>query len=45
MSISNVEARRQAALGDLRKCIEFAEEMGELEIIDGADPHLEMGAL
>jgi UbiD family decarboxylase len=45
MSISNVEARRQEALGDLRKCIEFAEEMGELEIIEGADPHLEMGAL
>src|SRR5688500_13580264 len=42
---SNEEARRNAALGDLRKCLEFAEEMGELEIIDGADPHLEMGVL
>jgi 4-hydroxy-3-polyprenylbenzoate decarboxylase len=42
---SNQEARRHAALGDLRKCIEFAEEMGELEVIEGADPHLEMGAL
>ena len=42
---SNEEARRQAALGDLRKCLEFAQEMGELEIVEGADPHLEMGAL
>ncbi|MEA2976758.1 MAG: hypothetical protein QOF19_2278 [Alphaproteobacteria bacterium] len=32
-------------MGDLRKCLAFAEEMGELEIIEGADPHLEMGAL
>src|SRR5438874_6253923 len=42
---SNEEARRQAALGDLRKCLEIAEEIGELEVIEGADPHLEMGAL
>jgi UbiD family decarboxylase len=42
---SNKEVRRQAALGDLRKCLELAEEMGELEIIEGADPHHEMGAL
>ncbi len=45
MPESNQEARRNAALGDLRKCLEFAEEMGELEIIEGADPNLEMGAL
>jgi 3-polyprenyl-4-hydroxybenzoate decarboxylase len=45
MGLSNFEARRQEALGDLRKCISFAEEMGELEIIEGADPNLEMGAL
>src|SRR5262249_9756821 len=32
-------------LGDLRKCIEFADEMGNVEYIDGADPHLEIGAL
>src|SRR6516225_5817189 len=38
-------AMRLAALGDLRKCIEIAAEMGELEVIEGADPHLEMGAL
>jgi 4-hydroxy-3-polyprenylbenzoate decarboxylase len=42
---SNQEARRHAALGDLRQCLEFAEEMGELEVIEGADPHLEIGAL
>ena len=42
---SNEEARRQEALGDLRKCLAFAEEMGELELIEGADPHLEIGAL
>src|SRR3954471_21177574 len=45
MVLSNAAARRQEALGDLRRCIEFAEEMGELEVIEGADPHLEMGAL
>src|SRR6516162_10835727 len=38
-------AARLAALGDLRKCIEIAREIGELEVIEGADPHLEMGAL
>src|SRR6516225_2297969 len=38
-------AMRLAALGDLRKCIEIAREIGELEVIEGADPHLEMGAL
>ena len=45
MTNSNSDARRLAALGDLRKCIELAEEMGELEIIEGADPELEMGAI
>ena len=45
MPESNEQARRNAALGDLRKCLELAEEMGELEVIDGADPYLEMGAL
>src|SRR5882757_6661046 len=38
-------ATRLAAQGDLRKCLEIAEEIGELEVIEGADPHLEMGAL
>ncbi len=45
MSESNEQARRLAALGDLRKCLELADEMGELEVIEGADPNLEMGAL
>src|SRR3972149_9891402 len=45
MPESNEQARRLAALGDLRKAIELAEEMGELEVIEGADPHLEIGAL
>src|SRR6202163_2868989 len=38
-------AARLAAQGDLRKCLEIAGEIGELEVIEGADPHLEMGAL
>ena len=42
---SNREARAQEALGDLRKAIEFAEEIGDVEFIDGADPELEIGAL
>ena len=39
------EANRHAALGDLRRAIEIAEEIGELDVIEGADPHLEMGAI
>src|SRR5436190_21494416 len=38
-------ATRLAALGDLRRCLEIAGEIGEVEVIEGADPHLEMGAL
>jgi 4-hydroxy-3-polyprenylbenzoate decarboxylase len=38
-------ATRIAALSDLRECLRIAEEMGGLEIVEGADPHLEMGAL
>lgn len=34
-----------AALGDLRELIRLAERRGELEVIHGASPHLEMGAL
>ena len=45
MSGDNTEALRLAALGDLRYCLELAEEMGELERVSGADPHLEIGAL
>jgi UbiD family decarboxylase len=39
------EEDRQAALGDLRELIRIAQERGEVEVIEGADPHLEMGAL
>jgi UbiD family decarboxylase len=42
---SNEQARRLAALGDLRKALELAEEMGVLEVVEGADPNLEIGAL
>ena len=45
MNGDNTKVIRMAALGDLRQCLELAEEMGELERISGADPHLEMGAL
>src|SRR3979490_2184671 len=38
-------ATRLAAQADLRRCLEVAEQIGELEVIEGADPHLEMGAL
>ena len=38
-------AKRLAALSDLRACLEIADEIGALEVIEGADPHLEMGAL
>src|SRR5581483_8716291 len=30
---------------DLRKCIELSAEIGNLEIVEGADPELELGAL
>src|SRR5262249_44156903 len=39
------EAMRLAALSDLRRGLEIAGEIGGLEGIEGADPHLEMGAL
>jgi 4-hydroxy-3-polyprenylbenzoate decarboxylase len=39
------EDDRQAALGDLRELIRIAGERGEVEVIRGADPHLEIGAL
>src|SRR5579871_4655138 len=38
-------AERLAALGDLRTFLAMARERGELEVIRGADPELEMGAL
>ena len=43
--MSNREAMELEAWGDLRKFLEFAEEMGNVEYVDGADPQLEIGAL
>jgi len=43
--LNNRETIIIEALGDLRKTIEFAQEMGNIEYIDGADPDLEIGAL
>lgn len=46
LASANVDpARRLAAQGDLREFLRLAEELGELVVIDEADPHLEMGAL
>src|SRR5215470_4153680 len=39
------QATRLAAVSDLRKCLEIAREIGALEVVEGADPDLEMGAL
>ncbi|HEX9808907.1 MAG TPA: UbiD family decarboxylase, partial [Alphaproteobacteria bacterium] len=36
---------RRRALGDLREYIRIAEEIGALEVVRGADPDLELGAL
>src|SRR5262249_30387792 len=43
--VSNRETMVVEALGDLRKCLEFADDLGDVEYIDGADPELEIGAL
>ena len=45
MTLDNRETMRAEALADLRKLLQFAEEIGNLEFIDGADPDLEIGAL
>ena len=45
MSKQVSDVNRLAALGDIRKAIEIAAEIGELDIIEGADSDLEMGAL
>jgi UbiD family decarboxylase len=39
------DAERIEAMADLRAYMRIVEQRGELEIVDGADPHLEMGAL
>ena len=45
MTASNRETMSIEALADLRKCLEMAEDIGNLEYIDGADPDLEIGAI
>ncbi|MBV8085460.1 MAG: UbiD family decarboxylase, partial [Chloroflexi bacterium] len=42
---SMTHAERLAAEGDLREFIRAAERMGQLVVVEGVDPHLEMGAL
>jgi hypothetical protein len=43
--LNNREAMMIEAMGDLRKTLEFAQEIGNVEFVDGADPELEIGAL
>ncbi len=45
MASSNEEAMRLEALGDLRRCLELAEEINDLETVEGAESDLEIGAL
>ena len=45
MPFDNEEAMRLEALGNLRRCLELAEEIDDLEVVEGADPDLEIGAL
>ena len=45
MTLDVKEEDRLAALGDLRELIRISQERGELEVLKGADPHLEIGAL
>src|SRR5688572_16389386 len=39
------DAVRQRAWGDLRAFLDITKQRGELVVVRGADPHLEMGAL
>ncbi len=43
--LNNRETMVIEALSDLRKTLEFAEDMGNLEYVDGSDQDLEIGAL
>jgi UbiD family decarboxylase len=40
-----IETQVRSAEGDLREFMRLAQETGELTVIEGADPHLEIGAL
>ncbi len=43
--VSNEDSRRGEALADLRKCLEYSEQLGNLHVINGADVDHEIGAL
>jgi len=45
MNTSQEDRERIDALSDLRRFVEIIEARGELERIENADPHLEMGGL
>jgi UbiD family decarboxylase len=45
MPSSNEDAMRLEALGDLRRCLELSAQIDNLEVVEGADPDLEIGAL
>ncbi len=45
MATSNEEAMRIEALGDLRRCLDLAGEIDDLEVVEGADPELEIGTI
>jgi UbiD family decarboxylase len=45
MQVLDPTKQRTAALSDLRTFIELSRERGELEVVTGADPMLEMGAI
>ena len=46
MTAKEIDAtQRQAAWADLREFLRIVEARGELVVVRGADPHLEMGAL
>jgi 4-hydroxy-3-polyprenylbenzoate decarboxylase len=45
MSESRLNDEKTAAIGDLREFLRISEAHGELQVIEGADPHHEMGAM
>jgi len=45
MSTSRLNDEKTAAIGDLREFLRISEANGELQVVEGADPHHEMGAM
>ena len=45
MNASRLNDEKTAAIGDLREFLRISEAKGELQVIEGADPHHEMGAI